>query len=249
MPDIVQQDDMEQLVTAQNNFGYTGTRLSALGACEYTLATIVVDESGSTEPFRDYMEKAVQEAVAACQRDPRADNLLVRVVAFDSKVREIHGFKLLSSINLGDYIGCLKKTGGQTALYDATTGAIEAAASYGATLVASDFDVNGFTVVITDGLNCAGTLGMSSVKAAFEAISKKEAMSGMISVLVGVNVANSEVKLKLDEFHAQAGFSKFIAVEDAERTTFAKLAEFISKSISSQSKVIAGQAPSQPLMF
>jgi hypothetical protein len=44
---------MESRKVPGTHFGYTGTRLADLtGATEYTLVTIVLDESGSTELFK-----------------------------------------------------------------------------------------------------------------------------------------------------------------------------------------------------
>ena len=44
---------MEQINNLTNtSFGYSATRLNELGASEYTLVTLVVDQSGSVEGFQ-----------------------------------------------------------------------------------------------------------------------------------------------------------------------------------------------------
>ncbi len=62
-------DALESRKVPGTHFGYTGTRLNDLtGATEYTLCTIVLDESGSTELFKQEMEKCIQEVVKACHQ-------------------------------------------------------------------------------------------------------------------------------------------------------------------------------------
>jgi hypothetical protein len=131
------------------HFGFSHTKiddLAANGASGYTLVTIVADHSGSTLGFQLPMEAALKEVIGACQKSQRADNLLVRLVTFNSQVTEVHGFRLLSSIILNDYDGVLSPNG-LTALYDASTNAIEASNNYGKQLLEQDYDVNGIVVV------------------------------------------------------------------------------------------------------
>ena len=107
------------------HYGYSGTRLEDLGAAEYTLVSIAVDDSGSVTQFRHEMEECLREIIQACKHSPRADNLLVRLVTFSDRLAEVHGFKLLQACNLADYQGVFR-AGGNTALYDATENAVAA---------------------------------------------------------------------------------------------------------------------------
>jgi len=118
----------------------SGARIEDLGATEYTLAEIVVDCSGSVYGFRDPIIGAIKEVVKSCRRNPRADNMLLRVTFFDDRVQEFHGFKPLADCNEADYDDCLPD-GGMTALHDATYQAVQSAIQYGQQLVDNDFDV------------------------------------------------------------------------------------------------------------
>ncbi len=110
---------LQSLSVQGSAYGFSGTRIEDLGAAEYTLVTIAADVSGSVSRFQREIEACVQQIVSACRRSPRADNLLLRLVAFNSKLSEIHGFKPLMECASGDYKGCLRP-GGNTALFDAS---------------------------------------------------------------------------------------------------------------------------------
>src|SRR3954465_8731827 len=114
---IINEVQLDQIALPNSHYGYSATRLEELGATEYTLTTIVADVSGSTAAFTFDMESAISRIVQACKFSPRADNLLLRLLAFDDTHNELHGFKLLENCHLSDYGGSLK-SGGSTALYD-----------------------------------------------------------------------------------------------------------------------------------
>src|SRR5918993_5585123 len=109
---------LDQAAPPNSHYGYSATRLEELGATEYTVVTVACDVSGSTAAFIFDMESALARIVQACKSSPRADNLLLRLVAFDDTLSELHGFKLLENCDPADYGGILR-TGGSTALYDA----------------------------------------------------------------------------------------------------------------------------------
>src|SRR5665213_1048252 len=96
-------NDLQRHQLSTGHYGYSATRLNNLGAAEYTLVTIVCDVSPSVDPFRKQMEEAIKQIVVSCQYSPRADNLLIRLMTFDTKVYEPHGYKLLQSCNPRDY--------------------------------------------------------------------------------------------------------------------------------------------------
>ena len=77
-------------------FQFSGAEKSSLTADEYTLFVLAIDTSLSVEAFDKEMEKCVQtiiETLKDPRRCPRKDNLLIRVVLFNSKVKEYHGFR------------------------------------------------------------------------------------------------------------------------------------------------------------
>lgn len=236
-------------LTKVGNFKFSTTKLEDLGADSYTLATIVIDLSGSTSPYIKDMEKALKEIINACLSAPRADNLLVRLLVFSDDVQEIHGFKLLSSINVDDYTNVLKP-GGMTALYDACENSIRATNIEGRRLLDKDYAVNGYFIVITDGADNRSVVNMSSVKKALDEAVTGENMESMFSILVEVN-PNGDASLQryLDDFFNSVGFTQKEVLKDLTAKGFAKLANFISKSISSQSQAIGSGGPSQKLTF
>lgn len=240
---------MESRKVPGTHFGYTGTRLGDLtGATEYTLVAIVLDESGSTAGFKPDMEKSIKEIVKACRYSPRSDNLMLRLVCFGSTHREHHGFKLLQSCNPDDYDGCYH-SGGSTALYDASCDAIEATKDYAKALSDNEYLCNAIVFVITDGDDNASTLNAKQVKEALAKCVSSESLESLVSILIGVNVQTPTIKAYLDNFAKEAGFTQYIELKDASEKTLAKLAAFVSKSISSQSQALGTGGPSQSLTF
>jgi len=230
-------------------YGFSAAKVEDLGASEYTLVGITADVSGSVHPFRDEIEACVKEVVRACVHSPRADNLMLRLVAFDNGIHEIHGFKPLTQCQPDDYNGVLM-IGGTTALFDAAVNVTESVTRYGKDLVDQDFEANGIVFVITDGMNNAGKSTVDSLKKALERAVTSEALESMVSVLIGVNTdADSGLNQYLEDIHRDAGFTQYVAIGKANAKTLAKLADFVSRSISSQSQALGTGAPSQSLSF
>ena len=245
---ILNDTDLDQITLPNSHYGYSATRLEELGATEYTVVTIVCDVSGSTAPFTFDMEAAVTQIVQACKLSPRADNLLLRLVAFDDTLAEIHGFKLLENCHLADYGGALR-SGGATALYDAAENAVASTINYGQKLSAGDFSANAILFVITDGMDNASRLPAKKVKEALEKAVTSEALESVVSVLIGVNVKDPEASRYLRQFHHDAGFTQYVELDKADARTLARLAEFVSQSISAQSQALGTGGASKPLVF
>lgn len=240
--------DMESKKLPNDNFGYSCVGLDKLGASEYTLVNIVCDRSGSVQAFKTQLEACLKEIVKSCKYSKRADNLMIRLTAFDDHIDEVHGFKLLSDIKPDDYTDAVK-IGGSTALYDAASNGVKAVTDFGKDLTKQDFAVNAIVVVLTDGDDNASACGPLTVKKALADAVKTEAMESLVSILVAVNIADPNMKDRLDEFHQQAGFTQFVAIEQANSKSLAKLAEFVSKSISAQSQAIGTGGASKSLTF
>ena len=234
---VLNDKQLDHVNLPNSHYGYSATRLDELGATEYTLATIVADVSGSTAPFIFDMEQAITKIVQACKFSPRADNLLLRLVAFDDTLHELHGLKLLENCHLSDYGGCLQ-SGGTTALYDATENAVASTTNYAQKLLAGDFSANAIVFVITDGMDNASRVSAKHVKAALREAVTSEALESMISVLIGVNVNDAQVSNYLKAFHVDAGFTQYVELDNADAKTLARLAEFVSQSISAQSQAL-----------
>ena len=239
---------LDQIAIPNSHYGYSATRLDELGATEYTVVTIACDVSGSTAAFIFDMESAITRIVQACKSSPRADNLLLRLVAFDDDLSEVHGFKLLESCNLADYGGVLRP-GGSTALYDAAENAAASTTNYGHKLLAGDFSANAILFVITDGMDNASRLPAGKVKEALARAVTSEALESVVSVLIGVNVQDQQAARHLRQFHADAGFTQYVELDKADAKTLARLAQFVSQSISAQSQALGTGGPSRSLVF
>lgn len=238
---------------ANDNYGYSHIGLTKLQSAEYTLVTVVLDTSGSVEDFIKELRECVKRIVGSCKYSQRADSLMLRVVTFDDDLHELHGFKPLADCNPDDYENLY--TGGATALYDAATNSINATTDFAKKLSEQEYAVNAVAFVITDGDNNRGTLGVGSVKTALKAATKCEALESCVSVLIGVHGPNDQdadvqrVKKFLEDFHKDAGFTQYIHIGLADSKKLARLADFVSKSISSQSQALGSGAASKPLTF
>jgi uncharacterized protein YegL len=245
---VINDTELDQVALPNSHYGYSAARLDDLGAAEYTVATVACDVSGSTAAFAFDMEAAITRIVQSCRLSPRADNLLLRLVAFDDTLSEVHGFKLLENCDLADYGGVLRP-GGSTALYDAAENAVASSVSYGRRLAAGDFSANAILFVITDGVDNASKVPAKQVKEAFARAVRSEALESVVSILIGVNVRDAECARRLRDFHAEAGFTQYVELDKADAKTLARLAEFVSRSISAQSQALGTGGASRPLAF
>ena len=236
MPSLV---NMVQMQTA-SNFQFSGVGIEHLDASEYTLATIVVDTSGSVDAWQDKLADCIKEIVKSGRKSPRAENFLVRVTAFNDHIQEIHGFQELSSINLNSY-SALNPIGG-TALFDAIQEAIDATITYATQLSANDYLVNAVIYVLTDGENNAGNGTVGGIKKSIKSTSKGEKhLESLAVILIGVGYdANPQY---LDGVKNNAGITQFVDMtklfkEKSPANALALLAGFVSKSFSTTSQAL-----------
>ena len=257
MPRLMPTDDDQifSIPTAAGTFQFSGVKLEKLGASEYTLVTLVIDESGTTYPFADKLLEMAKMVVGACQKHDRSEFLMLRLLAFSSRVIEIHGFKLLDEINVDDYPPF--NPSGTTALYNATLDAIGATVEYANHLDKKDYDVNGCVYVVTDGLNNCTPVTPLMIKEKQEEIIKSETGLESLTTIVialqdpqlqGDDMAD-QVEKELAMFVQEAGMTKFINAGDATDRKLAHIAEWVSQSVSSTSQVIGSGGPSQVLQF
>lgn len=248
-------DNMETMqIPGTGNFQFSATKLDNLEATEYTLVTVVMDISGSVEDFKDSLLDCQKAIVSACQKNQRSENLMLRFVTFNENVYEIHGFKPLLDINVNDYEPL--KPSGLTALYDATYSAVGAMTSYAKNLTDQEFGVNGAVYIITDGLNNRGTMGPKQIREKLKEATKEEYLESQITCLIALKDPSvqdgmwlDEVVRELDYFKKEAGLTEMVDVGDATPQRLAKLANWVSASISSQSQAMGTGGPSQPVTF
>ena len=240
---------MEILNTA-GNYQFSYTSMDDLGATEYSLVTFVQDETGSVADFKTDMEKCLKTGIEACQKSPRAENLMARFVKFNSVdgIQEVHGFKLLGSIDPKDYDGVLNPDG-MTPLFDACHTAIEATRDYGKVLASQDFLANAIIFIITDGMDNHSTYTPDSIKKLItETMRMEDCLESISIILIGVGTkAYPEVNSYLQDFQKQAGITQYVEIDEATPKKLAKLASFISRSISSTSQALGSGAASQLL--
>ncbi len=244
-------DDQIINIPGAGGFQFSAVRIEDLGATEYTLVTIVCDISGSVIPFADALLECIKSIITACQKSPRAENLLIRLLHFNDDIIEIHGFINLSDINPDEYDEL--DPDNMTALFDATYDAVGATLEYSKRLVDQDFDCNGAVYIITDGMDNRSSMTPTSIKEKMLDAMVKEEIESLITVLVGLHDPSTrwaaDVHRKLNEFHKDANLTQFLEIGDATPGKLAKLANFVSESVSSQSQALGSGAPSQALNF
>jgi len=245
-------NDMETYkIAGPGTFTYSAIRPEKLGATEYTLVTIICDNTGSVSSYASQLKECILKVIDACKKNPKADNLLVRLLLFNTTIDEIHGFCNVNSIDTKNYPD-LNPTG-MTALYDAVYSGIGATIQYSETLMKQNYDVNGAVYIITDGCNNAGTSSKAMIANLIEKSKLSEVIESLITVLVGVINPNSQesalIERELKDFQQGSNITQFINIGEATPGKLAKLAEFISRSVSSQSQSLGTGSASQPLQF
>lgn len=230
---------------------YSAVHIENLGATAYTLVTIAIDRSASTNPFKREMAKVLQEVVNACARDDNAfrDNLLLRVITFHNDVTEVHGFTEIDTIESANYDGLLNEDG-NTFLYGAIQNALVTKKDFAKKLYENDYTVNGILFVITDGLDNMSNDKIyadvvENVKILENGDSDGKFMESYLSYLIGINVDDALVKKYLGAMRLDFNMTDFISLDDASEKTIAKIAKFISSSSISQSQALGSGVASQ----
>jgi len=243
---------MNGVIGGMQNFQFSGVRTEHLGATEYTAVSIIVDVTGSVMGFENDLRNTLIAAVEACKKSPRSNNLLLRTAIFSTTqpghVNELHGFKPLVDIDPNiDYQPF--RPGGTTPLYDATYSAVGATVAYCERLMKDDFLANGIIFIVTDGCECPeppynpSTATPTMIKNEIRNAVAMEKLESLVTVLIGINAQN--YRAELVNFQNEAGIDKYIDAGDATKGKLAKLAEFVSQSVSSQSQALGTGGPSQ----
>lgn len=238
--------DLETL-NAGSNYKFSATKIRSLGAEKYTLATMVIDASGSVTSFAAALEQAVKTIFKAMEKSPSKDNLMLRLTQFNDNLTELHGFKLLGSINEKDYDNALN-IGGSTALFDAVDEAVVATSTYGKQLTSQDFLCNAIIVCATDGQNNTGNImDPAQIKKSLDEARRQENLESITLILVGVTNDDVNLDIYLQDFKDKAGITQYVSIGKATPGKIAKLAQFVSQSISSTSSALGTGGASQPI--
>ncbi len=239
--------NMESHTIGRGGFAFTGARMDRLEATNYTLVTLGTDATGSVVSFVSELETMERKAIEACRKSAHSDNILVRLLRFSSAfpkgVDEVFGFTPLADIDVNTIPPI--RAGGMTPLCDAAYSAIGATNEYARKLKDNDFGVNGIEFLLTDGGENASVATMKMVKEEQAASIQSEALESNISILVGIN--SQTCRAELEEFQREAGINQYVDVGDATPQRLAKLAEFVSRSVSSQSQALGTGGPSQQI--
>ncbi|MCX6755033.1 MAG: hypothetical protein NT068_00630 [Candidatus Nomurabacteria bacterium] len=158
-------------------------------------------------------------------------------------IKELHGFMPLADIDTNAYEQF--SPGGYTNLLDAMYSAIGSTNTYAKQLADNDFMSNGINVIITDGDDNDSKLTAGQVKKEIERGIKGEFIESDIVLLVGINAA--QYKNQLESLQTSVGINKYIDAGDVTPGRLAKLADFVSQSVSSQSHALGTGGPSQQI--
>lgn len=246
MPRFDRLADETMMTIPGSTFQFSGIKPIALGATEYTLVTIILDISGSVSSFAKNLLEMVKEIYKACKKNPRSENLMLRLIHFDSSVSEIHGFRELASIDEANYVE--PSCSGATALFDAAYSGIGASLAYAEQLIANDFSaVNAAVYIVTDGDDNRSSTSPRMIADMIDTARKNESLESIMTVLIGIDTG-SNVQQYLDKFHKDAHLDQFIWAGTASANQIAKITGWISKSISSVSQSCGSGGPSQPIV-
>ncbi len=240
----------EKFNIANSNFTFSATKIDDLEASEYTLVTICIDMSSSVSCFYDDIIKSIKTIIDACKKSPRAENLMVRILTFNSNLTEIHGFRILNSIDVSDY-DKLNRPNGMTALFDATYSGVMSTIEYSEKLMNQDYLANGIIFVLTDGCDNQSKTAPKMISDIIDDALKSETkIESIVTILMAINLNNDAYVMKyLEKFKNDAKFNEYINIGDATPQNLAKMADFVSKSISSTSQALGTGGPSQNLSF
>ena len=232
-------------VTKLGGFNFSAARPDKLGAAEYTLVTVVMDVTGSISSFASDLLDMKRSVVDACGKNPRRDFLMLRNLEFNTSIREVNGFVEWRNIDPATFQ--VPSCTGGTALFDATFNAVAATNEYAKILSDQDFGVNGVVFVITDGDDNASSYTEDMVAKEIERGVTSEYLESLNVILIGVNAAM--YRPQLESFKKKAKLTQYVDVADATSKELAKLADFVSRSISSQSQALGTGGASQALVF
>lgn len=235
--------DNEIMKVPNSSYQFSAIQPVHLEATEYTLVHIVVDTTGSVAGYAPDLLKMLQEVIKACQKNPRSENLLVRLTTFNNTITEEHGFKLLADIDPTNYSSF--NCGGMTALFDASFESIGATVAYAKSLTSKDFTVNGAVYIITDGEDNMSHFSPKMIRAAIDKSKSSEVIESLITVLIGINTKDCGPALAA--FKNDADLTQYIDMGDVNPGKLAKLGGFISRSVSSQSQSLGSGGSSAPV--
>ncbi|MCP4220544.1 MAG: VWA domain-containing protein [bacterium] len=234
-----------------SDYQFSGVGTDSLDGSEYTIVQLLVDASSSVSAFRKDLEKTVKHVMEACKKSPRSENLLFRVALFSGQykgsIEELHGFTVLSSIDAKNYMGSIRPCGA-TPLYDAALSSLESLEVYGGSLADQDYLVNAILFVMTDGCeNVSRIKDAGRIKKTLKKIRRAEKLESVRMILIGID--DLHINNELNAFKDEAGFDEYVSMGDVKPEKLAKLAQFVSQSISAASRALGTGGASSKIGF
>lgn len=231
------------------HLAFSSVRLQKLDETSYTLVTLVLDVTGSLSGFEKQIREAVKTVVDSCKKHGRKDMILIRILAFSTSygMVELTGFMPVLQVDPSsfDFLNTLQCSG-MTNLYDATYNALAATRVFAKQLSDQEFPVNALIVVATDGGNTERNgMSVQDVAAEMRNLTQKEICESCLSILIGLNAQNCSQELS--DFNKDAGFTQYEPLNNLNADKFARMADFISRSISAQSQALTTGQASAPL--
>ncbi len=243
-------DQLESwVIPGAGNFTFSAVSPEDLGELGYTVATVVLDESGSLEYKKDLLVKLLKIVAEGLKKSSRAETILLRVITFNWVVREIHGFKPVTQIDLNEYNQI--KPDGRTALIDAMFSAVASTFEYAKKLEELDYDSNACIYVITDGMDNESKKPAREVSDQLERIKAGEEIESIVTALFGVNDPtcgwSQDVAQALSALQSEVDFTEYIDAGDVDEKNIGKIGGIVSSSITSTSQALGTGGPSQQL--
>lgn len=238
----------QQLNTA-SGFAFSGESLEDLGSDAYTLVCIAVDKSYSTEKFTSQIRDSIKQVIEACKKHPKQNSILLRITEFDRDIDEVIGYTLPSKIDVS-IIDQHFSPNGSTSLYDASIDSIESAKAYAKFLDDQYYTANAIVFVITDGEENTSRIisNVGDVKSKINDVKKSECLDSIKTILIGL-CDSDDINNYLQDYKNGVDFDDYVNAKVGDPKTFARMANFISQSVSSTSEKLGQGSPSENLTF
>lgn len=238
---LIDNDSAQVGGSTTSGYGFTHANPDTLQGVCYTIVGVAIDISGSTSGFSGDLLKLQKTVVEALQKGPAQDSILLRQVKFNHDLQEIHGFVPVLGIDASQYPS-LNSSGG-TALYDASVEGLETVNAYAKVLDDASFTVNALQFIITDGLDYGSRKKAKDVAAAKAKLLADEHVTGITTILLGINVTSPEVDYALTQFKTEGNFDHYFSVTDVTPASLAKVANLVvSTSVSASQSITTGGA-------
>ena len=235
-------------IPGAGNFTFSAINPGDLAELGYTVATVVLDQSGSLEYKKDLLTELLRIIANSLKKSSRAETILLRVIAFNEVISELHGFKPVAWIDpVNDYKGI--NPNGMTALIDAMFSAVGSTYEYARKLEEDGFDANACVYVITDGMDNKSSKKPGDVSDQITKMKAGEEVESIITALFGVNDPTigwtQDVTRALSELQAEVDFTEYIDAGDVDEKNVGKIGGVVSSSITSTSQALGTKGPSQ----